>query len=269
MDSHSISSLKLAATSGRVEARVSGQIEAVARKETREGKPFFEMTLTDGEAKLTLRAWSDGPAFGACERLAVGDFVAISGEFAWNGSFGIESKRWTCQPLEADERAALLAGSPEISARQAIDFNDINIAVESIGDPRLVRSPNFFSRNMASASGAPRRRATIITRGAGDLSSTSRRCCGRRWRWRRCIPIEPRPARDRGALSRCGQTLGELAAADGFIMPFDERGELLGHIAIGIELVNALWRKLLAGPEASAGTSSIHRAKMSVCTCCI
>src|SRR5262245_46253246 len=117
MDAHSISTLKLAAASGRVDARVPGQIEAVARKETREGKPFFEITLTDGEAKLTLRAWSDGPAFALCEGLAAGDFVAISGEFAWNGSFGVESKRWTCQPLEAEARAALLAGSPEVSAR--------------------------------------------------------------------------------------------------------------------------------------------------------
>ena len=39
--------------------------------------------------------------------------------------------------------------------------------------------------------------------------------------------------------------------ADGFVMPFDERGEMLGHITIGIELVNALWRKLLANPDAA------------------
>ena len=35
-------------------------------------------------------------------------------------------------------------------------------------------------------------------------------------------------------------------------MPFDERGELLGHITIGIELVNTLWRKLAATPAAAA-----------------
>ena len=39
--------------------------------------------------------------------------------------------------------------------------------------------------------------------------------------------------------------------ADGFVMPFDERGELLGHISIGIELVNALWRKMPLPDEAS------------------
>ncbi len=31
---------------------------------------------------------------------------------------------------------------------------------------------------------------------------------------------------------------------DGFTMGFDERGELMGHISIGLELVNSLWRKL-------------------------
>jgi 3'-5' exoribonuclease len=35
-------------------------------------------------------------------------------------------------------------------------------------------------------------------------------------------------------------------------MPFDERGELLGHITIGIELINTLWRKLLGLEEAAA-----------------
>jgi 3'-5' exoribonuclease len=33
---------------------------------------------------------------------------------------------------------------------------------------------------------------------------------------------------------------------NGFIMGYDERGELIGHISIGLELVNSLWRKLSA-----------------------
>jgi len=30
----------------------------------------------------------------------------------------------------------------------------------------------------------------------------------------------------------------------GFTMGYDERGELIGHISIGLELVNSLWRKI-------------------------
>jgi 3'-5' exoribonuclease len=33
---------------------------------------------------------------------------------------------------------------------------------------------------------------------------------------------------------------------NGFVMNYDERGELIGHISIGLELVNALWRKVNA-----------------------
>ena len=39
---------------------------------------------------------------------------------------------------------------------------------------------------------------------------------------------------------------------DGFTMGFDERGELMGHISIGLELVNSLWRKLQTEEKARA-----------------
>jgi 3'-5' exoribonuclease len=43
--------------------------------------------------------------------------------------------------------------------------------------------------------------------------------------------------------------------AEGFAMAYSERGELLGHIPIGIELVNHLWRKLTGSEAAKAWTS--------------
>jgi 3'-5' exoribonuclease len=33
---------------------------------------------------------------------------------------------------------------------------------------------------------------------------------------------------------------------NGFVMGYDELGELMGHISIGLELVNALWKRLSA-----------------------
>ena len=38
----------------------------------------------------------------------------------------------------------------------------------------------------------------------------------------------------------------------GFSMPFDERGEMIGHIALGMDLVTSLWRKIQADPEQAA-----------------
>jgi 3'-5' exoribonuclease len=50
----------------------------------------------------------------------------------------------------------------------------------------------------------------------------------------------------------CGKLWENHLPSDSFTMPFDERGELLGHIAIGIEVINALWRKLLSTQEAAS-----------------
>jgi hypothetical protein len=54
---HTILTLKKAAQSGRVDARMHAQIDTLSRKETKEGKPYFEVLVTDAEARLSLRAW--------------------------------------------------------------------------------------------------------------------------------------------------------------------------------------------------------------------
>jgi len=43
-----------------------------------------------------------------------------------------------------------------------------------------------------------------------------------------------------------GKLLENQLPEAGFTMSYDERGELMGHISIGLELVNSLWRKLSA-----------------------
>jgi 3'-5' exoribonuclease len=44
----------------------------------------------------------------------------------------------------------------------------------------------------------------------------------------------------------CGKLWENALPENGFVMGYDERGELIGHISIGLELVNSLWRKLAA-----------------------
>jgi 3'-5' exoribonuclease len=61
----------------------------------------------------------------------------------------------------------------------------------------------------------------------------------------------------------CGKLWENALPADGFVMPFNEWGELLGHIAIGIELVNALWHRVLA-TEAAAEWKTLRPASEDV-----
>jgi len=249
----SIATLKRRTLEGRVEAAVHGQVDALVRKETRDGKPFWELTLADAEGKLTLRAWSDAPAFALCEGLAVGAFLEAAGEFTHNGSFGLDAKRWNGRELSEEERDALLAGPEPLRAKQAADFAFIEGAVNATSDPRLRSLGQLFLaeygarfRRAAAARGNHHaRRGGLVEHVAQMMRSALAIATA--------YPALNRDLLAAGVLFHDAGKLWENSLpADGFIMPFDERGEMLGHITIGIELVNTLWRKLLATPEAAA-----------------
>jgi 3'-5' exoribonuclease len=255
MEIVTISQLKGAATGGRVEATVHGQAEALTRKDTRDGKPFWELTLADAEGKLTLRAWSDAPAFAACEALETGAFIEVTGEFSLNGSFGLDSRRWTCRALSEEERDALLAGPTDLRERQAADFAFIEESAGSIVDPRLLELARVFlteygarfRRTAAARNNHHARRGGLVEHVAQMMRSALAIASA--------YPSLNRDLLIAGVLFHDSGKLWENALpADGFAMAFDERGEMLGHITIGIELVNALWRKVVAAPNAAGWT---------------
>ncbi len=261
----SISALKLRTLAGRVEAAVHGQVETLLKKSTKEGKPFWEVTVADAETRLTLRAWSDAPAFALCEGLPDGAFIEASGEFVNNGSFGLDAKRWMGRVLSEAERDAVLAGSPELQAKQAADFAFITETAAALLDPRLHGLAQLFLaeygarfRRAAAARGNHHaRRGGLVEHVAqmmrGALAVAS------------AYPALNRDLLVSGVLFHDAGKLWENSLpADGFVMPFDERGEMLGHITIGIELVNTLWRKLLATPEATPWGSALSPASEDV-----
>jgi 3'-5' exoribonuclease len=260
----SIAALKRHSVENRIQAAVHGQIEALQRKETRDGKPFWEMVLADSEGRMTLRAWSDSPAFGICEQMSQGMFLEVTGEFAHNGTFGLDAKRWTCRELSEIERDALLCGSPELREKQAADFECITQSVESIADPRLRGLSRLFLDEFG-----PRFRRAAAARGnhharRGGLVEHVAQMIRSAVAIASVYPVLNRDLMIAGVLFHDSGKLWENSMpADGFVMPFDERGEMLGHITIGIELVNALWRKLLAHQEAS-GWSALQPATEDV-----
>ena len=259
-----ISVLKQRAMAGRVEAAVHGQVETLVRKETRDGKPFWEMVLADAGGKITLRAWSDAPAFALCEELAVGAFLEAAGEFVHNGAFGMDAKRWAGRELTPEERDTLLAGPPELREKQAADYAFIEQTAAAVADPRLRELAALFLgeygarfRRAAAARGNHHaRRGGLVEHVAQMLRSALALASA--------YPALNRDLLVAGVLFHDSGKLWENSMpADGFVMPFDERGEMLGHITIGIELVNALWRKVLA-TEAAAGWAALRPASEDV-----
>ena len=254
LDLHTIGTLKRAAVeASRLESELHAQVDACVRKETRDGKPFYEIVLADAENRLTLRAWSDAPAFSFCETLGTGAFVAVSGEFSQSNHHGLDAKRWTARHLDEAERARLLEGPAALRTRQAADFALIESATSTLADPRLRGLTQLFLadfgdrfRRAAAARGNHHaRRGGLVEHTAQMMRSATAICSA--------YPTLHRDLLLAGVLFHdCGKLWENQLPADSFSMPFDERGELLGHIAIGIELINALWRKLLSTEEAAA-----------------
>jgi 3'-5' exoribonuclease len=244
-----IAQVKRLAVAGPLQARVHAQIETLARKETRDGKPYFEITLNDGEGKMSLKAWSDSPAFTFCEGSCTGTFVEINGEFA-NGNFGVEAKRWGARELKAEERDELLGGSPAVRDKQGQDYADIEAMVGSIQDPRLAAVTQAFLaeygerfRRAAAARGNHHARRGGLVEHVAQMMRSAVAIAGVYQHLNRDLLIA-------GVLFHdCGKMWENQLPPDGFIMPYTEYGELLGHITIGIELVNALWRKIAASEE--------------------
>jgi 3'-5' exoribonuclease len=244
--------IRQAVPQGTLEARVHVQLESVAAKFTREQKPYCELALADAADRMTLRVWSDHPSYKACDSMQSGDFVEITGEFYQHQQYGLDARRWQARPLSADEKSALLQGPPALRARQAADWEYIVATTAAIRDPRLYAlCAEFIAqygtrfRNTAGARTYHHARRGGLVEHTAQMMRVAAQIA----------PLYPDLNLDllvAGILFHDSGKLWENHLPEsGFSMPFDERGEMVGHIGIGLELVNSLWRKIEASERAS------------------
>src|SRR5205823_3397612 len=146
MDLITLTEIRRAAQNGAVSARVHVQVEAAAPKLTREQQPYCELVLADACDRMTLRVWSDHPAYKACSALATEDFIELSGEFHRHSQYGLEARKWTVRPLRNEEKNELLQGPAELRTKQAADWEFIVSTTRAIADPRLRALCDAFLR---------------------------------------------------------------------------------------------------------------------------
>src|ERR1043165_6582060 len=244
MDLMTLTEMRGAAQNGIVLARVHVQVESATPKLTREQQPYCELTLADACDRMTLRVWSDHPAYKTCSALTSQDFIELTADF-FHSQYGLDARKWTVRPLTEQEKNELLQGPADLRAKQASDFEFVRQTVAGIGDPRLVALGEAFLSEWGD-----RFRLTAAARnyhharrgGLVEHSAQMMRVA------KQIAPLYPELNLDlllAGILFHDSGKLWENALPEtGFVMSYDERGELVGHISIGLELVNALWRRL-------------------------
>ena len=244
-----------------IKAEVMCQVLKARESVTRAGKPFLELEIGDGTATEKFKIWEDSNAYDTCADLQDADCVKIDATFFRN-QFGMNVDGLRLRWLEKQEITDLFAGTPDRRAALERDWSDVEQIVGGLKDPRL-RSlcqtylPYFGDKFKGAAAGryyhhagrggllehtaqmlrSGRALATVYAGLNWDLVLTGVlfHDCGKLWE----LDYQPQ----------------------GFVSPMTTMGELLGHITIGIELVNKLWRQLEStSPDfaAAAHTPSAH-----------
>ena len=241
----SISEIRSEAGVIAISARVRGQVDELVKKESANGKPYWELKLRDAGDSLTLRAWTDTDAFRDCAQMSRGDFLEVEGDFVVNGGFGLDARRWRLRTLDEEEIKSLISGGTEESLSVDRDFGDVVRLAGEIRDPRLhslcaIFLEEFGSRFKRAAAARFNHHAHRggLLRHTGQMMRTADSVS-------QAYPDLNRDLLLTGVLFHDSGKLWEMCPPEaGFGIPREIRGELLGHISIGIELVNSLWRKL-------------------------
>ncbi len=252
MSDLSISKLKEQAGDIPLIASVAAQLQARAMKMTKDGKPFFDMVFVDSTGSISLKVWSNTPLYAAAEKMALNSIVRLDGEWTQN-QYGINGSDIRWSDLREEERAVFLAGDPKTREKQQKDYAEIVGFCECMADPRLKRLTlsffekmgDRFQRTAAARKNHHARRGGLVEHVAQMMRSANA-ICG----------IYPELNRDlmlTGVLFHdCGKLWENSYPEEGFAQIHSKYGEMLGHISLGIELVNKLWHELAAELEAFA-----------------
>lgn len=254
LDLLTITQLKQVAGATPQPYRIQAQVDGLMEKQTQQGKPYFELKLTDGTESIVWRVFDSNPAFDAVRQLPRNNaWIELAGQWVDTGKYGLEAKNAELRRLSADETQALLMGTEEMRLAHAADFGEITSRVAAIQDYRLhmlcklylTKFGDRFRRTAAAREFHHARRGGLVEHVAQMMRSAAA-----------ITSVYPRLNQDlliTGVLFHdCGK-LWETAYADNsFSMPYQLSGEMLGHIPLGLELVNKLWREMMDGPEAAA-----------------
>jgi 3'-5' exoribonuclease len=240
--------------------RLHLQVESRIEKATSSGSPFYEVKLVDAGDSFVWRVFDNHPLFQDAAKLTRNTFIQLAGQWV-EGKYGLEPRQVQMRALAEDESSTLLLGDPDLAARQQADYADIVAFIESIRDPRLLKLCSAFLERHGERfrrTGAARRNHHARRGGLVEHVAQMMRCA------MAIAGVYPTLNRDlmiAGVLFHdCGKLWENAYAESGFTMPYNLTAEMLGHIPLGLELVNKMWRDMLDTAAAAP--------KPCVCTCC-
>jgi len=219
------------------------QLAGIREGRTAAGKPFIDLEAADSTARVKFKIWSDSQAFTYLQQSREGDVAELSGRFLVN-DYGLNVNQPELEALTDAQSDALLAGTPERQERLALDWKLFQETFGSLQDARLrtvaLLALESYEKKWKRAAAA---RSYHHARRGGLLEHTAQmlRCA---------IALAPLYEEVTPDLLYCGvlfHDIGKLWENDyaetGFTSQPVRKGELIGHITIGVEVANRLWHE--------------------------
>lgn len=245
----SIIHLKNIAAEGATQGSIAIQLTKKITKTTKTGKPFLELTFADAHDSMTIKVWDNEYWHAACMALQEGMAVSVTANWS-SGQYGMEAKELEYRPLSAEEEESLLNGGEELVAKQTEAWESILQLIDSMQDPRLralsqalvSTHEQRFRRAAAARAMHHARRGGLVEHTAGVMRAANAICSA--------YPQANRDLVLAGALFHdCGKMWETGCAEHGFSVEYSDMGELLGHISVGIEVVNKLWQTICTAEQ--------------------
>ena len=233
--------------------RIQAQVDGIAEKLTQQGKPYFELRLTDGHDNFLWRVFDSNHAFEAVRHLPRNtSWIEVAGQWVDAGKYGLEPKHAAVRRLTPEEVHALLGGTEEQRLANAADYGEITTRIAVIKDPRLKAVADLFLekfgerfRRTAAAREFHHARRGGLVEHVAQMMRSAAAVCSVYHKLNEDLLIT-------GVLFHdCGKLWETAYAENSFSMPYHLSGEMLGHITLGLELVNKLWRDVIDRPEAA------------------
>lgn len=248
MQYSSTAHLQSQASAGVTRGTLLSQLTQKISRSTKTGKPYLEILLSDATGSISLRVWDNSPWNSSFQILDNGQFIAVTAD--WQGTqYGLEISNVEVRSLTDEEEQIVLAGGLELQTAQQEAWNHITELVGSIQDPRLAilgqaMLENFgtrFRRAAAARGYHHARRGGLVEHTASVMRGADAICSAYPQLNRDLVLI--------GALFHdCGKMWENSYPEHSLTMPYSDTGELLGHISLGIEVVNRLWQ-MVCTPE--------------------
>lgn len=236
----------------------------VTKKEERLTKNkdmFLVLEFTDTTGTLTLRLFNRSPLFMLASKWELGDWVEVSGSWT-EDAYGVSVDNAKSEMLSPEAIEMALAGGKALIEKQKADYASIEEVVQLIKGMQpdgfygrlcswfLDKYGELFRRAAAARGNHHARRGGLLEHTAG-MMRVAISVSG-------AYPEIDQPLLVAGVLFHdSGKIVENQYREKGFVMPYSERGELLGHIAMGTLLVNEGWREV-ANADNPKEVSTVH-----------